>query len=67
MIEIASTLNDVEFDDIKNCTNAKQIWNKLTLVHVEDPNVLRAKAKSLRGKYDDMGMKKGENVAQYVN
>ena len=29
-------------------------------------NILRDKAESLRGKFDDMRMKKGENIAQYV-
>ena len=29
MIEISSSLNDVKFDDIKNCANAKKIWDKL--------------------------------------
>lgn len=33
MIDIVSALNDVDFDDIKNCTIAKHIWDKLALVH----------------------------------
>jgi hypothetical protein len=67
MIEIASALNDLEFDDVKNCANAKKMWDKLALVHGGDPNLLRAKVESLRGKYDDMRMKEGENVVHYVN
>lgn len=67
MIEIASTLNDLKFDDIKNYTNTKDTWDKLTLVHDGDENVVRAKLESLRGKYDDMRMKEGENVEQHVN
>ena len=43
------------------------MWDKLKLVHGGDDNVWRDKAKSLRGKYPNMGMKEGENVAQYVS
>ena len=35
------------------------------LVHSGDKNVLRAKAESLRGKFDDLKMKEGENITQY--
>lgn len=41
MIEIQFSLNEFEFDDVKNCSNSKQMWDKLTLVHGVDPNVLR--------------------------
>ena len=32
-----------------------------------DTNVIRAKAESLRCKFDDMKMEDGENIAQYVS
>lgn len=67
MIYIASSLTNVEFDDVKNCTTAKHMWDKIKLVHGGDNNVRRAKVESLRGKYDDMRMKEGEHVAQCVN
>ena len=67
MTEFTSSLNDVEIDDINNFRNAKQMWEKLALVHGGYPNVLRVKVESLRGKYDDMRIKEGKNVGQYVN
>lgn len=67
MIEIAFALNDAKFNDIKDSTTAKQLWEKLTLVYGGDDNVRRSKDKNLRGKYDDRRMKEGENVAQYIN
>lgn len=36
MIEIASSLNDVEFDDIKDRATAKEMSDKLVLVHGGD-------------------------------
>ena len=30
-------------------------------------NILRDKAESLRGKFDDMRMEEGENIAQYIS
>ena len=62
MLEIASTLNDVKFDDIKKCIDAKEIWDKLALVHGEHKNVLRPRVECLRGKYDDIRMKEGKIV-----
>ena len=37
MIEIGPSLNDLEFDDVKNCANAKEMWDKLALVHGGEP------------------------------
>jgi len=65
VIELSASLSDVEFEDVKDCKNAKTMWDKLKLVHGGDANVLRAKAESLRGKFDDLKMKEGENITQY--
>ena len=43
------------------------MWDELALVHGSDEKVPRARVQSLRGKYDDMRMKVGENVMQYMN
>ena len=67
MIETVYSLNDVKFDDIMNYDNAEKIWDMLKLVHGGDDNVIRPKVEILRGKYDDIRMKEGENVGQYVN
>ena len=49
MIDIASTLSYEEFDDVKDCKTAFDMWNKLKDIYGGDDNVRRAKAKSLRG------------------
>ena len=38
----------------------------LHTIYGGDKNVLRAKVESLIGKFDDMRMELGENIAQYV-
>ena len=42
------------------------MWDALNTIYGGDKNVQRAKSKSLRGKFDDMRMEEGENIAQYV-
>ena len=66
MLEIASSLSHVEFDDIKGLNSAKKMWGALNTICGGDKNVQRAKLESLRGKFDEMRMEKGETVAQYV-
>ncbi len=63
MLEIASTLIYAKFDDIKGGDSAKKVWDALHTIYGGDTNVLRAKSKSLRGKFGDMRMQEGENVA----
>ena len=67
MIDIATYLNDVDFDDAKNCANAKKMWDKMKPIYGGDGNVKRANDKILRGRDDQMRAKESENVAQYVN
>ena len=67
MLEIASTQSYVDFNDIKGCDSMKKMWDTLCTIFVGDTNVLRAKSESLRGKFDDMRMQEGENVAQYCS
>ena len=66
MLEIASALSYVEFDDIKGLDSAKKMWDALKTIYGGDKNVQRAKLEILRGKFDDMKMEEGENIAQYV-
>ena len=65
MLELASSLSYSEFDDIKGCDTTKKMWDDIEKMYGGDKNVLRAKAKSLRGKFDDMRMKEGETIIQY--
>ena len=67
MLEIASALSYVEFDDIKGYERAKKIWDNLHTIYGGDANFLRVKSKSLRGKFDDMRMQEGENISQYYS
>lgn len=43
MIDIASTLNYVEFDEVKDCATAHEMWNKLKDIYGVDENVRRVK------------------------
>ena len=65
MLEIASALSYVEYDDIKGCDNAHKMWETLSTIYGGDDNIKKAKRESLRGKFDDMKMEEGENVSQY--
>ena len=62
MIDIASRLSYEEFDDIKDCQTAFEMWNKLVEIYGGDDNVRRAKAESLRGQFDQMRTRENENV-----
>ena len=65
MLEIASALSYAKFDDIKGCDSENKMWDSLHTIYGGDKNFLRAKAKSLRGKFDDMRMEEGGNIVQY--
>ena len=65
MIDIASTLSYVEFDEIKDCKSTYTMWNKLKEIYGGDDNVKRAKAESLRGQFDQMKKREDENIAKY--
>ena len=64
MLDIASSLNYVEFDDIKGCTSTYQMWEALSNIYGGDKNVQRAKRESLKGKFDEMRIEEGENISQ---
>ena len=59
------SLSYAKFGDIKGCDSAKKMWDALHSIYGGDKNVLRAKSKTLRGKFNDMRMQEGENIAQY--
>ena len=41
------------------------MWDALKKIYGGDKNVLRAKAKSLRGKFDEMRVQGGETMVHY--
>ena len=41
------------------------MWDALQMIYVGDKNVLRAKAKILRGKFHEMRIQDGETIVQY--
>ena len=51
MIDIASTLNYVEFDEVKGCATSHDMWTKLKDIYGDD-NIKRAKEKGLRGQFN---------------
>ena len=57
MIDIASALSYEEFDEIKDCKSAFDMWNKLKDIYGGDANVRKAKAESLRGQFYQMRMR----------
>ena len=59
MLQIASALSYVEYDDIKGCDTVHQMWKTLSNIYGGDDNVKRAKRESLRGKFNDMKMEEG--------
>ena len=63
MLEIASALSYAKFDDIKGCDTTFNIWDALSTIYGGDKNVQRAKVESLKGKFNDMRMQEGENIA----
>lgn len=65
MLELAFSLSYLEFDDIKGCNYAKKMWDDIEMIYGGDKNIVRAKAKSLRGKFDDMRVQEGETIFQY--
>ena len=64
MMEIASALSYAEFNDIKDCKFVHHMWKALSDIYEGYENVQRAKRESLRGKFDEMIMEEGENIAQ---
>ena len=66
MNDIAFALSYSEFDEVKDCKTANGMWNKWKEIYGGDDNVRRAKAKSLRGQFDQMKMREDENIAKYV-
>ena len=49
MIDIASSLNYVKFDEVKDCVTTHEMWIKIKAIYGGDDNVRRARAESLRG------------------
>ena len=66
MIDIASVLSYVEFDEVKDYKTTHEIQTKLKDIYGEDENVRKAKEKSLRGQFDQIKMREDENITKYV-
>ena len=49
MIDIASALSYIEFDEVKDYKTTYAMWNKLKEIYGGDDNVRKAKEDSLRG------------------
>ena len=63
MIDIASTLNYVEFDEVKGCATTHDMWTKLKDIYGGDDNVKRSKEESFKDQFDQMKMREHENIA----
>ena len=62
MIDISSTLSYSKFDEFKGYDTTHEMWIKLKDIYGGDDNVRRAKAKSLRGQFDQMEMREDETL-----
>ena len=51
----------------KGCESENKIQDSLHTIYGGDTKILRAKSQSIRGKFEDMKMQEGENVAQYCS
>ena len=63
MLEIASALSYAKFDDIKGYISAHQMWKSISNIYGGDENVQRTKRESLRGKFDEIRIEEGGNIA----
>ena len=57
MIDIASALSYVEFDEIKDCKISLEMRTKMKDIYGGDENVRRAKEERIRGKFDQIRMR----------
>ncbi|GLJ05156.1 hypothetical protein SUGI_0012340 [Cryptomeria japonica] len=65
MEALISSLSDIEFIDVQDKDNPKEVWDALENIYGGDEHVKQAKEESLRGKFEDMWMDEGETIQQY--
>lgn len=62
MEALISSLSDIEFIDVQDKENPKDIWDTLENMYGGDEHVKQAKEEILRGKFEDMRMVEGETI-----
>lgn len=65
MEALISSLSDIEFINVQDKENPKEVWDTLENIYGGDEHVKQAKEESLRGKFEDMQMVEGETIPQY--
>jgi hypothetical protein len=65
MIDIAATLNYVDFGEVKYFPTAHEMWIKRKDIYEGDDNVTTTKVESLRGQFDQMKVREDENILKY--
>ena len=65
MINISSSLSYSKFDEVKDYPTTYDIWKKMKEIYGGDENVRRDKGEILRGQFDQMKMKEGEDITKY--
>lgn len=63
---LQSILNKKVLTKVLNCTNAKELWQKLVTIYAGDSKVKRAKLQTLRVQYEGLKMKEEENISKYL-
>ena len=65
MNAILAGLSESEFYKVMNYTTAKDIWDKLAIVHHSDSKVQKAKLQSFKGQFEGPRMQGKENIVVY--
>lgn len=62
MEALISSLSEIEFINVQDKVNPKEVWDTLENIYGGDDHVKQAKEESLRGKFEDMWMVEGETI-----
>jgi hypothetical protein len=58
-------LSESIFIKVAHCKSAKEIWDKLRNIYEGDSKVKATKLQTYRGKFEQLKMKKDENIVAY--
>ena len=65
MDSLASTLSHSKYIDVDELDTSYKMWEKMKVIHGVDKHVMIAKAKILRGNFNEIRMQKGEEIKEY--
>ena len=59
-------ITEADFVEVRYCTSAKEIWDKLNNIYEGDVKVKKAKLQTHRRKFEQLTMKEEENIVGYL-